>query len=654
MWNYVTRCWNAEMMVWLPLPPFSRMELRTEPVVAALDMSESKEIRDGKSLEGDDYESLPPTASLVTHMTAGAVAGILEHTVMFPVDSVKALIAGPFGTVHLSPTGFRAALYVARQHTVTKNQSGLLVEHKLKESIWHYTVRSITKGGSQSLPLTCSGAENQSPTAEGQACSPCSYELISKLSVTQPRLLADTRLAPRSPSAPADSRGQCTMSFSGHEHTKAPVLVNTATGHNHTAELSYWEKQSRASKHVNEAIQQSWLWSFESVTSQAPPELPRAASSPPDSNIKMLWPVVSPAESDSVYLSLKFWERVRFVEGFRRSNNSNRYSPSYCSSVPFESALVPECVNSSPQFVVFSPQSSLLVKCCGISLTSTVLWCDPCRSLDGGTRMQSLQPDPKAQYRSVFEALSRIIKTEGLLRPLRGLNITMLGAGPAHALYFACYERVKRGLSDVIQNGGNSHIANAGSLATVLHDAVMNPAEVVKQRMQMYNSPYRGLLDCIRTVQAKEGIAAFYRSYSTQLTMNIPFQAVHFITYELMQEQLNPHRQYHPASHILSGAAAGAVSAAVTTPMDVCKTLLNTQENVALSSVHISGHLSGMANAFRTVYRLGGLPAFFKGVQARVIYQMPSTAISWSVYEFFKYFLTKHQLAREEDRAGPT
>lgn len=74
--------------------------------------------------------------------------------------------------------------------------------------------------------------------------------------------------------------------------------------------------------------------------------------------------------------------------------------------------------------------------------------------------MQSLQPDPKAQYSSVYEALRRIIRTEGLLRPLRGLNITMLGAGPAHALYFACYEHVKRTLSEVIQNGGNSHIAN--------------------------------------------------------------------------------------------------------------------------------------------------------------------------------------------------
>ncbi|XP_058492648.1 mitoferrin-1 [Solea solea] len=261
------------------------------------------------------------------------------------------------------------------------------------------------------------------------------------------------------------------------------------------------------------------------------------------------------------------------------------------------------------------------------------------------TRMQSLQPDPNAQYRSVYGALKRIIKTEGIFRPLRGLNITMMGAGPAHALYFACYERVKRSLSDVIQSGGNSHVANgiAGSVATVLHDAVMNPAEVVKQRMQMYNSPYRGLLDCVQTITRTEGVGAFFRSYSTQLTMNIPFQAVHFITYELMQEQLNPDRHYHPGSHIVSGAAAGAVSAAITTPLDVCKTLLNTQENVALNSMNISGHLSGMANAFRTVHRLGGMAAFFKGVQARVIYQMPSTAIAWSVYEFFKYFLSKKQ-----------
>ncbi|XP_072787263.1 mitoferrin-2 isoform X3 [Taeniopygia guttata] len=188
----------------------------------------------------------------------------------------------------------------------------------------------------------------------------------------------------------------------------------------------------------------------------------------------------------------------------------------------------------------------------------------------------------------------------------------------------------------------------AGCVATLLHDAAMNPAEVVKQRMQMYNSPYQHVMDCVRAVWHNEGAGAFYRSYTTQLTMNIPFQAIHFMTYEFLQEQLNPHRQYNPGSHVVSGACAGAVAAAATTPLDVCKTLLNTQESLALSS-NISGHITGMANAFRTVYQVGGVTAYFRGVQARVIFQMPSTAIAWSVYEFFKYILTKRQ---EERRAG--
>ncbi|NWI90130.1 MFRN1 protein, partial [Pitta sordida] len=262
------------------------------------------------------------------------------------------------------------------------------------------------------------------------------------------------------------------------------------------------------------------------------------------------------------------------------------------------------------------------------------------------TRMQSLQPDPKAQYRSVYEALKRIVLTEGVWRPLRGINVTMLGAGPAHAMYFACYEQLKKSLSDTLQHGGNSHLANgiAGSVATLLHDAVMNPAEVVKQRMQMFNSPHTSVLACVRSVHRTEGLGAFYRSYTTQLTMNVPFQAIHFITYELLQEHLNPLRQYHPQSHIVAGAVAGAVAAAATTPLDVCKTLLNTQEDVALSSLNIRGHLSGMLNALRTVYSLGGARGFFKGVQARVIYQMPSTAIAWSVYEFFKYLLAGETL----------
>nr|XP_046230529.1 mitoferrin-2-like [Scatophagus argus] len=289
------------------------------------------------------------------------------------------------------------------------------------------------------------------------------------------------------------------------------------------------------------------------------------------------------------------------------------------------------------------------------------------------TRMQSLHPEPGARYRNVMDALRQIVRTEGVWRPIRGVNVLAVGAGPAHALYFACYEKIKFSLSDAIHPGANSHFANgvAGCMATVLHDAIMNPAEVVKQRMQMFNSPYRGVLHCIGSLLRHEGPAAFYRSYTTQLTMNVPFQALHFMTYEYLQELLNPHRNYNPSSHVVSGALAGAVAAAATTPLDVCKTLLNTQEAQAIHVVQAEAataagavgattaapggrHISGLGEAFRTVYRTGGTPAFFKGVQARVIYQMPSTAISWSVYEFFKYVITKRQHERRlrGDRDG--
>lgn len=42
-----------------------------------------------------EYESLPETVSTSTHMIAGAVAGVLEHCVMYPIDCVKVLARQP-------------------------------------------------------------------------------------------------------------------------------------------------------------------------------------------------------------------------------------------------------------------------------------------------------------------------------------------------------------------------------------------------------------------------------------------------------------------------------------------------------------------------------------------------------------------------------
>jgi len=178
----------------------------------------------------------------------------------------------------------------------------------------------------------------------------------------------------------------------------------------------------------------------------------------------------------------------------------------------------------------------------------------------------------------------------------------------------------------------------AGGVATVFHDAVMTPADVVKQRLQMYNSPYRSAWACFHDVFRREGLRAFYRSYGTTLSMNIPFQGLYFLTYESMQELTNPDRRYSPWAHIGSGAMAGGIAAAVTTPLDVCKTLLNTQETTTLTASK-QLQIRGLANAARTIFSCCGVGGFFQGMKARVWYTMPSTAISWFVYESFKFYL---------------
>lgn len=39
----------------------------------------------------EDYETLP-TTNVSTYMTAGAFAGVMEHCVMYPLDSVKVIL----------------------------------------------------------------------------------------------------------------------------------------------------------------------------------------------------------------------------------------------------------------------------------------------------------------------------------------------------------------------------------------------------------------------------------------------------------------------------------------------------------------------------------------------------------------------------------
>ncbi|RNJ54178.1 Fe(2+) transporter [Verticillium nonalfalfae] len=259
------------------------------------------------------------------------------------------------------------------------------------------------------------------------------------------------------------------------------------------------------------------------------------------------------------------------------------------------------------------------------------------------TRMQVLNPTASTAYNGVIQGTYKMATGEGFLSLWRGMSSVVAGAGPAHAVYFATYEAVKHVMGG--NQAGVHHplaAATSGACATIASDALMNPFDVIKQRMQIQNSAkmYRSMTDCARYVYKSEGLGAFYVSYPTTLSMTVPFTALQFLAYESISTTMNPDKTYDPTTHCVAGGVAGGFAAALTTPMDVIKTMLQTRGTATDPELRtVNGFMAGC----RLLLRREGPRGFFKGIGPRVVTTMPSTAICWSAYEASKaYFIRRN------------
>lgn len=270
------------------------------------------------------------------------------------------------------------------------------------------------------------------------------------------------------------------------------------------------------------------------------------------------------------------------------------------------------------------------------------------------TRMQMLASG--SANRSVISSISRVTSSEGAYALWRGVSSVVLGAGPAHAVYFSTFEATKTLLVNKLlaSQGGlatsrwvtdESHpliASGAGIAATIASDALMTPFDVLKQRMQV--GPAETSTSGVRLfksallVYRKEGLSAFYISYPTTLFTNIPFAALNFGFYEYCSLVLNPTNTYNPYFHCISGGIAGGIAAALTNPLDCIKTALQTR---GISTNESLRNINGFMSAAKVLYAQGGISAYTRGWKPRIIFNVPSTAISWTAYEMAKELLLR-------------
>lgn len=286
---------------------------------------------------------------------------------------------------------------------------------------------------------------------------------------------------------------------------------------------------------------------------------------------------------------------------------------------------------------------------------------------------------------TAMETGRRLVAEEGPLRLFRGVS-TMLGASlPAHAIYFSVFEATKKLFGADSPEHTPIASGTAGVCATMCHDMIMTPMDVVKQRLQL--GYYSGVFDCFKTVIRHEGIRALYISFPTTLLMNLPYSMIMVSANETFKKILNPTGELNVSAYMTSGAAAGALAGVLTNPLDVAKTRLQTQmmlveeeascpsrtrcaqlqggRGVAISvppsctinhpteqtkmlrgEPRLRLQYRGLLDALLQIKAQEGWSGFFRGVYPRLLVHAPSVAVSWTTFEVLKKTLDR--LASEE------
>lgn len=252
------------------------------------------------------------------------------------------------------------------------------------------------------------------------------------------------------------------------------------------------------------------------------------------------------------------------------------------------------------------------------------------------TRIQSAHTNSISN--NLVAQITKISSAEGTLALWKGVQSVILGAGPAHAVYFGTYEFCKSQLvkdSDIALHQPLK-IAFSGAMATITSDALMNPFDTIKQRMQL--NTQSKVWPIAKSIYQKEGLSAFYTSYPTTIAMNIPFTALNFVIYESSTSILNPSGKYNPFLHCICGGLSGTVSAAITTPLDVIKTTLQVRGSNTVE-LDVFKQADTFGKAAKAILKIHGWKGFLKGLKPRIVATMPATAISWTAYECAKHFL---------------
>ncbi|KAF2218809.1 mitochondrial carrier domain-containing protein [Elsinoe ampelina] len=268
------------------------------------------------------------------------------------------------------------------------------------------------------------------------------------------------------------------------------------------------------------------------------------------------------------------------------------------------------------------------------------------------TRLQ-INLESRAQVGDTVRIVKDIIQNEGSYKALyRGLMPNMIGNSVSWGLYFMWYGNIKdlvrraRGEGDRLTSADYFLASGASGILTAVFT---NPIWVIKTRMLSTgkNAPgaYQSIAHGTKELWQTEGLKGFYRGLTPSL-FGVSHGAIQFMAYEQLKNSWSVTRggkdKLTNGDFLLLSATSKMFAGSVTYPYQVVRSRLQ---------IYNAGQrYSSARDVIKQVFKKEGIWGFYRGLGPNLIRVLPSTCVTFLVYENTKFYLPRFF---DEDKDDP-
>lgn len=159
--------------------------------------------------------------------------------------------------------------------------------------------------------------------------------------------------------------------------------------------------------------------------------------------------------------------------------------------------------------------------------------------------MQADQTLPEAErrnYKGVLDAMSRVIRQEGVTSLWNGVTPTVMRAMALNMSQLVTYDEAKERLTRSWGKGNDKLIMfSASMISAVASSCASLPFDNIKTKLQKMKRlpdgtmPYTGFFDCVAKTASREGVLGFWAGLPTYYFRVGPHSVITLLTAEVLR-----------------------------------------------------------------------------------------------------------------------